>query len=242
MRGEFNRDAETNRQSAWVCGRGSGRLAPTGYSPEPLASRVAPLTWSKSLSFSGTFLSYRQKRVLGSLALMLAFKWVFSNVWMSMLFASECFFLFLEQSGLGMDEVGLVCIVTDIPCLSSLNVSFSQRVMQNWSNTLIFMWADLISQRWLYEIPFHMYFSQCDRHTSMEWRVYAPPTPATNLGEDFRWHHAVKRDGGDAVWPRGLGHKRIQLPLISLFWNSSPKIDQKRFFVSFSFLMSHIPV
>ena len=130
MRGEFNRDNETNSQSAWVCGRGGGRLAPTGFSPEPLASRVAPLTWSKPLNFSGTFLSYRQKRVLGSLALMLAFKWVFINVWMSMLFGSECFFLFLEQSGLGMDEVGLVCVVTDLPCLSSLNVSFSQRVMQ----------------------------------------------------------------------------------------------------------------
>lgn len=74
-----------------VCGWGSGRLSPTGLLPEPLDSDVAPLTWFRLLNFSGTFLSYGWGRVLGSLMLMVGFKWVFINVWMSMLFRSECF-------------------------------------------------------------------------------------------------------------------------------------------------------
>uniref|UniRef100_A0A8C2NF54 Secernin 1 n=1 Tax=Capra hircus TaxID=9925 RepID=A0A8C2NF54_CAPHI len=53
-----------------VCGWGSGRLSPTGLWPEPLASDVAPLTWFRLLNCSGTFLSYGQRRVLGSLMLM----------------------------------------------------------------------------------------------------------------------------------------------------------------------------
>lgn len=63
-----------------VCGWGSGRLSPTGLLPEPLDSDVAPLTWFRLLNFSGTFLSYGWGRVLGSLMLMVGFKWVFINV------------------------------------------------------------------------------------------------------------------------------------------------------------------
>ena len=63
-----------------VCGWGSGRLSPTGLLPEPLASDVAPLTWFRLLNFSRTFLSYGWGRVLGSLMLMVGFKWVFINV------------------------------------------------------------------------------------------------------------------------------------------------------------------
>ena len=138
--------------------------------PHDLCHRRSSSHWLPA----GTFLSYGQRRVLGSVLLMVDFQWVFITVWMSMLFRSECFCFWDRGDWMDMDKVGLVWVVTDLPWLPSLHVSFSQS-HAHW-NTLIFMWADFLKMALTNPIP-HVLLTVCWTYLHGVGGLCPPPLP-----------------------------------------------------------------
>lgn len=201
-----------------VYGWDSGRLSPTGLWPEPLASDVAPLTWFRLLNCSGTFLSYGQGRVLGSLMLMVGFQWVFINVWMSMLFRSECFCFWDSGDWIWIKLAWFELLLTFPGCLPYMCLFPRESCTLEHFDFHVGRFPEDVSNKSR---------STCPSHSVLDTPPWSGGDYAPHPCHESSWGFLVASGSETSwrwcCWPPGLGHKTVWLLLVSLLWDSSPK-------------------